>query len=359
MVATRLSDEQGRHPLLDPAELENQALQEVSRQISDYSSASSMTTKTVLPACSTILTVALLAHLREGRHFVCHWKGLLEMIRLHGGLHGLRSHGGVVMYAFLLWAEGVALDRCCPESIGHLALLETSHPGTATKDGQNSSMQDLRAFLDKIHTRVSEHDHGGGGIPARKLTSPIVVALQQPPAQKARYIYDKWRRARLACLVYFAALSLDGGCHSLCRLQDHPHYRRIETEVLDRERRYTVYAEELYYITVLVGANREEDDDTNDEGNEDNPLNQNLNLNTDTYQLSCTVARLVNDTKVLDQRDRNTCYRLLALYLGFRDPPQHDDIVVVDMVAAEWVELSERLRLDSVSNSIGRSVSGA
>lgn len=195
--------------------------------------------------------------------------------------------------------------------------------------------------------------------PRSETNQPDRRRATAAPAQKARYIYDKWRRARLACLVYFAALSLDGGCHSLCRLQDHPHYRRIETEVLDRERRYTVYAEELYYITVLVGANREEDDDTNDEGNEDNPLNQNLNLNTDTYQLSCTVARLVNDTKVLDQRDRNTCYRLLALYLGFRDPPQHDDIVVVDMVAAEWVELSERLRLDSVSNSIGRSVSGA
>lgn len=350
MVATRLSNEQGRHPLLDPAELENQALQEVSRQISDYSSASSTTTTTVVPACSTILTVALLAHLREGRHFVCHWKGLLEMIRLYGGLHGLRSHGGVVLYAFLMWAEGVALDRCCPESIGHLALPTTTQPGTTPKEGQDSPMQDLRLFFDKIHTRVSEHDHGGGGIPARKLTSPIIVALQQPPAQKARYIYDKWRRARLACLVYFAALSLDGGCHSPCRLQDHPHYRRIETEVLDRERRYTVYAEELYYITVLVGANleHEEDDD------QDNHQNQNLNTNTNTYQLSCAVARLVNDTKALDQRDRNTCYRLLALYLGFRDLPQHD--IVVDMVAAEWVELSERL--DSVSVSVGRSVSG-
>jgi hypothetical protein len=63
MVATRLSNEQGRNPLLDLAELENQALQEVSRQISRSPAA---------PACSTILTVALLANLREGQHLACH-----------------------------------------------------------------------------------------------------------------------------------------------------------------------------------------------------------------------------------------------------------------------------------------------
>lgn len=290
MVATRLSVEQGQNPLLDLDELENQALQEVSREISCSPTA---------PACSTILTVALLATLRESKHVVCHWKGLLEMVRLHGGLRGLRTHGD--LYAFLFWAEGVAIDRC-PESIGHLA----PSPGEAT--GPVDSMQELRDLLEKINTRLAEQV-GHGGVAPSKLTSPVLASLQQPPVKKARYVYDKWRRARLACLVYFAALSLGREC----RLQDNPQYRAVETEVLSRERCYTVYSEELYYITVLVG-------------NQDH-----------ICELTWSVARLINAMKELDQRDCNTCYRLLALYLGFQDP------YITTMVSAEWEELAGRL----------------
>lgn len=292
MVATRLSDEQGRNPLLDPTELENQALHEVSRQISSSPAA---------PACSTILTVALLANLGEGQYHVCHWKGLLEMVRLHGGLLGLRTHK--CLYAFLFWVEGVAMDRC-PESIG---LLAPSHAEDVDNDPQGS-MQDLRELFENINARLSEQvDHGGA--PSPKLTSPVVVSLQQPSVRKARYVCDKWRRARLACLVYFATLSLG----MECRLQDNPQYRAVETEVLSRERNYTVYPEELYYITVLIG-------------NQDH-----------TCELTWSVARLVNALKGLGQRDRNTCYRLLVLYLGFQDPH------VTAMVSMEWEELSDRL----------------
>jgi hypothetical protein len=204
------------------------------------------------------------------------------MVRLHGDLRGLRTHGD--LYAFLFWAEGVAMERC-PESIGHLA------PSRVDDTGPQCSMQDLRELLEKINARLSKQvDHGS--VPPLKLTSPVLVSLQQPPIKEARYVYDKWRRARLACLVYFAALSLGREC----RLQDNPQNRAVEIEVLNRERSYTVYPEELYYITVLVG-------------NQDQ-----------ICELTWSVARLVNAVKELDQRDRNTCYRLLALYLGFQDP---------------------------------------
>jgi hypothetical protein len=84
--------------------------------------------------------------------------------------------------------------------------------------------------------------------------------------------------------------------------------------VLSRERCHTVYPEELYYITVLVG-------------NQDH-----------ICELTWTVARLVNALKALGQRDRNTCYRLFALYLGFQDP------YITAMVSTEWEELSDRLQ---------------
>jgi hypothetical protein len=171
MVATRRSDEQGGNPLLDPAELENQAIQEVSRQISCSPTA---------PACSTILTVALFANLREGQHLICHWKGLLEMVRLHGGLLSLRTHGD--LYAFLFWAESVAMDRC-PKSIGHFA------PSHMEDPSPQNSMQDLRDLLEKINARLSEQlDHGG--VTPLKPTSPVLVSLQQPSIKKARYVYD-------------------------------------------------------------------------------------------------------------------------------------------------------------------------
>ena len=54
-------------------------------------------------------------------------------------------------------------------------------------------------------------------------------------------------------------------------------------------------------------------------------------------ELTWPVARLVNTVKELDQWARNTCYRLLALYLGFQDP------YVMAMLTTEWEELSDRL----------------
>lgn len=293
MVATRLSDEQGDEPVLDPAELENQALQGVAREI-----AASPT----VPAWSTIRTVVLLAYLRDGRDAACHWSGLLEMVRLHGGLGGLRAHGG--LYAFLLWAEGVAVDGF-PMSIGQL---DPSHVELQGSGPGGASMQDLRGFLGKINAQLAEHADPGT-IPPCKLTSPVLVSLQRPPVKRARYVCDKWRRARLACLVCFASLSVG----QPCRLQDNPQYRVMEAEVLSRERRYTVYAEELYYITVLVS-------------------------NTDHHcELTWLVARRVNALKEMNERDQNTCYRLLAMYLGFQDPH------AADMVCSEWKDLSERL----------------
>lgn len=292
MMVTRLADEQGRNPLLDPAELENQALQEVSMQISRSPAA---------PECSTILTVALLAYLRKGQHLACHWKGLLEMVRLQGGLHGLRTHGD--LYTFLFWAEGVAVDKC-PESIGHLA------PSHMQDSGSQNSMQELRDLLAKINARLAEKvDHGH--VPPSKLTSPVLTSLQQPTVKKTRYVYDRWYRAKLACLIYFAALSLGGDC----RLQDNSQYRAVETEVLSRERSYMVSPEELYYITILMG-------------NQDQ-----------ICELTWSVARVVNSVKELDQRDRNTCHRLFALYLGFQDP------YATAMVSNEGEALIDRLCL--------------
>ena len=291
MMAARLSTEQGQVPLLDTVELEHQALQEVSRQISCSPTG---------PAHSTILTVALLANLREGQDLVCHWKGLLEMVRLYGGLCGLRTHRD--LYAFLFWAESVTIDRC-PESLGHLA------PSPVEEGDPQCSMHELREFFGKINNHLSGQVFDGG-TPNSKLTSPVLFSLQHPPLKKARYVCDKWRRARLSCLVYFAALSLDREC----RLQDHPQYRAVETEVLSRERCYKVYSEELYYITVLVG-------------NQDH-----------ICELTWSVARIVNALKEMDQRDWNTCYRLLALYLGFQDPH------VTAMVSTELEELFGRLQ---------------
>ncbi|KAK5054532.1 hypothetical protein LTR84_001423 [Exophiala bonariae] len=307
MVSARVWDEQGGNaaPLLDPTELESQALQGVAREISAHSQ--------TRPAWSTILTVALLANLRDGRDLACHWRGLVEMVRLHGGVGGLRAHAE--FHAFLLWAEGIAPDGC-PESLGHLDPAYVA----ARELGAGSSMNELQEFLARVDAQlVADHvepKHTSCAPPPAppcKLTSPVLASLQRPPVKRAGYVCDKWRRARLACLVVFASFSLQQ--HPACRLQDHPQYRVVEAEVRSRERRYTVFAEELYYVTVLVG-------------------------NTDqTCALTWLVARRVNALKRLEMRDRNTCYRLLALYLGFRDPH------AAEMLGGEWRDLSERLLL--------------
>lgn len=290
MVATRLSHEQGRNPLLDPAELENQALQDLSRQIARWPEA---------PACNTIRAVILLAYLNDGQHLACHWKALMEMIRLNGGLHGLRTHEDLYAYAF--WGEGVGLNRC-PQSLGDLA------PSQLAATNPKDAMQELRELLQGVNARLAEQV-SAGDTPPSKLTSPVLVSLQKPPTSKVKYIYDKWCRAKMVCLVYFATLSLQ----SETRLMDDPQYRAVELEVLSRERSYPVSPDELYYITIQVA-------------NQDH-----------TCELTWTVARLVCAIKELEHRDRNTCYRLLALYLGFQD--SH----VTKIVSEESEELSERL----------------
>ena len=291
MVAKRFSEEEGRTPLIDPAELENQALQELAQQISRWPERASAT--------NTIRAVLLLAYLNDGQHLVYHWKALMELVRLNGGLHGLRAHKDI--YSYVFWVEGVALGRC-PQSLGDLA---PSHlPATNPKD----AMHHLRHLLQGVNARLAEQVSVGNKPPS-KLTSPVLTSLRNPPARKNKYIHDNWCKGKMASLVYFAALSLQ----SDTRLMDDPQYHAVELEVLNRERNYQVSPAELYYITILVG-------------NQDH-----------TCELTWTVARLVHAIKELDQRDRNTCYRLLALYLGFQDP------YVTTMISTESEELSERL----------------
>lgn len=291
MMAMNYSDEQGQPPLLDVAELENRALQEVSAQISHSPTA---------PACSTMVAVAVLANLRECRQehdlVDCHWSAIRQMIEINGGINRLRMHPD--LYDFLIWAE-VVVFRTTAASIAQLT--GASIPVVTIE-------QELRDFFGILSLHLASITHSED-IVRSKLTLPIQTVLRRPPCRKSSYSAGKWRRGKFACLLFFAALDQQ----STFLLQDDPCYRTIEGEVLDRGRQYILYPEELYMVITRV-------------------------TNQDSLcQLTWEVTRIMCAIKHLAQRDTNTCYRLLATYLGFSDPFESN------MLFDEWDELSSRL----------------
>lgn len=291
IVATNYSDETSDVLPIDVTELENTALRDVANQLARSPTA---------PASSTMLTVAILANLRHCRReddlVKWHWNGLKQMVDINGGAQRLRVQED--LYAFFFWLEAVVLSTNV-SSLGQL-------PGTST-DGKNMK-EELFEFLRGVSAKTSM-PIGGNDDSCPRLSGGVLRAMCQPSFKKDSYSMGKWRRAKLACLIYLAALAL----RATCRLEDDSDYRAIEADVLEREREYIVYPEELYYVLVLLS-------------------------NQDRVCYSAwMVARFINTIKLLEQRDVNTCYRLLASYLRFTDPYGSD------MEHCEWVELYARM----------------
>ena len=73
-------------------------------------------------------------------------------------------------------------------------------------DAQAVVQQELASFLDEVNFNptlmVNLCDH------VITLTDPITRVLRQPCHGVDTYAYQKWHRAKLACLFYFTALSL-------------------------------------------------------------------------------------------------------------------------------------------------------
>ncbi len=291
-VATSYSEENTGSEPINTAELENQALREVTHQLSRSPTA---------PASSVMLTVALLANLRECRHehdlVKWHWNGLKQMVNINGGVQRLRLHQD--LYAYFFWVEAVVLSA----SVASLAQI------TEGDTNGGSLKQELHEFLQDISTNTPTPLSQADGPPKSKLTCPILRSMHQPAFKSDAYSLGKWRRARLASLIFFAVLATRS---EFC-LQDDPDYQAIAVDVLEREGKYTVYPEELYYALVRFS-------------NQDH-----------LCQTTWKVARLVNVVKLFVQRDINTCYRVLKSYLGFSDPYESR------MVSDELTELSTRM----------------
>lgn len=255
-----------------------------------------------VPAYSTMVTVAMLANLRECRHEIdlvnCHWNALKQMVNINGGVNHLRMHQD--LYAFLLLIEAVVLST----TSGSVAQLpEVSMHVTTIQ-------QELQDFLGSIRRHLRTMVNTKDNLLPR-LTSPILTVFSQPSHKKDPYSTGKWRRGRFACLLFFALLNLQ----SKSLLQDDPCYQAIETEVSDRGRKYIVYPEELYLVITRV-------------------------TNQDSLcELTWKAMRMICAVKQLCQRDVNTCYRLLTAYFGILDPFE------LTMLLDEGDELSLRVEM--------------
>ncbi|RVX66503.1 hypothetical protein B0A52_09788 [Exophiala mesophila] len=294
MVASNYSDENGEPPPLDPVELESLALRDVADQLSRSPKA---------PPCNTMLAVALLANYQAFRNanevVHCHWNALHEMININGGIERFRMNQN--LYTLFFWMEGVVLNGV-EISIGQN--VDRDH----VQDTQN---RELRGFLDKVRSTAR-----GGlqvlGKPAARVGEPITTILATAPYKKDAYSINKWRNARLGCLVFFAAMFLQ----EEVLVWTESFYQALEAELLDRQRKNTLYPEELYFVLCHVS-------------NQD-----------DVCYLGWKTARLINAIKRLGPRDMHACHRLLCACLGF------SDCFAFDLAFEDWNELSERLAMD-------------
>lgn len=293
IIATYYSVEHGQIPPLDTAELENKALQEVSAQIAN---------SPTVPAGSTMVTVGLLANLRECRHEFdladTHWSALKQMVDINGGVNRLRMHQH--MYAFLLWMEAVVLSA---------TLVTIAQPPLVSMYAA-TVQQELQDFLGVIrqHLRSAQ---GHSDRPEARLTDPILRIFRRSSHKKDAYSIAKWRRARFASLMFFAVLQQQ----TKGSLQDDTCYGAIAAEISGREQLYTVFPEELCFIIIQ-------------QTNQDN-----------LCEMTWKAMRMVCAARQLGQRDINTCHRLLAASLRVAD---YFDL---ELVLDEWDDLSCRVQM--------------
>lgn len=290
-VASNYSDENGEPPPLDPVELETLALRDVADQLSRSPKA---------PPCNTMLAVALLANYQTFRNanevVHCHWNALRQMININGGIERFRMNQN--LYTLFFWLEGVVLNGV-ETSIGQ---------NLDTNDGQDDQRQELLGFLDKIRS-LARGDLQTVGNRGPRLDESISTILSTAPHKKDAYSINKWRNARLACLVFFAAMFHQEEASTW----NNSFYQMIEAELLDRQQKCILYPDELYFVLCHVG-------------NQD-----------DVCFLAWKVARLINTIKRLGRQDMHACHRLLCACLGF------SDCFAFDMAFEDWDELSERL----------------
>ena len=283
MIATSYANEKGRASPVDPTELENLAMREVSGQLSQSPTA---------PSTNTILAVALLANLREIRGerdlVQVHWDALRQMITISGGVNKFRVQQ--TLYTSFFWLECVVLS------------------GVKTSIGQDEaeSFETRGELVALIKHAVKPTQLSASYY---RIAEPILDTLAAGPYKQEPYPIQKWRHAKLASLVFLAMIF---GLHAV-PMEKNSVFQAVAHEVSSRRRRYAMNAEELFYVLVLV-------------------CNQD-----DLTDLTAKVARTVNRTKSLDRRDMHTCYRILAAHIGFRDP--HD----ADMISQDWDNLCGRL----------------
>lgn len=284
--------EKGIKSPLDSDELEGQALKEVTSNISLSPSGQ---------GCGIIMAVALLANLKEcrGENSLAewHWNGLKQMINIRGGILRLRMYEG--LHAYLFWMDTLVCNA-------------VDYPL-----GQSSSALTGECLLPAGREFVRFHDRIGTNLRAipvfedtgAEFSNPIWTILQRPAYIRGKYAYMKWHRARLACVMYLAALTV--------WKQPEPNnvsvLRMIEDEILLREQSYPLYPEELFHIILRV---------SNEEY---------------LYLIIYLVSRLMSVTKQLPLRDQSTTYELLSAFLGFSHCPS-----TVHVTLKEWEQLSSR-----------------
>jgi hypothetical protein len=291
VIATNYVKEKGISPPLDPVELENLAIREVNTHLSKSSG---------VPNESTMLAVAVLADLREYRNehdkVQLHWDALRHMIYINGGLEVLRR--STSLCALFFWIEGVVFSHVS-SSLGQ---------GASGADVTVDPARDILQFFDDINESIAD-SHKLSGKPQHSLTEPIRTTMSRKPSRNQAYWLNKWRHARLGCLIYLAVFALE----SQQAVQKSSMYQAAEVEVLHRSQLYTMCPEEMYHVFL-----------------------QTCNEN-DAFRMTLRVAQLLNAIKRLKYRDRHTCYNLLCTYLEYCDP------YTKDMVSQDWSELSGRL----------------
>ncbi|RVX67919.1 hypothetical protein B0A52_08524 [Exophiala mesophila] len=162
IIAANYADENDAKPLLSIAEMENKALKEVSAQLSQ---------SPTVPACSTMMTVAMLASLSEclsqSDLVESHWRALQRMVDINGGINRLRMHQD--LYSFLLLIEAVVLSTISGSIV---------QPYTVSiyVDVMNQELQD---FLSKIHQRFVTSVKTNDDFSPR-ITDPILTRAFRP-----------------------------------------------------------------------------------------------------------------------------------------------------------------------------------
>ncbi|KIX04803.1 uncharacterized protein Z518_05674 [Rhinocladiella mackenziei CBS 650.93] len=237
-----------------------------------------------------MLAVALLANLKEYREdrdlAGWHWNGLRKMIAINGGIQALRNFED--LHAYLMWLD-VLICNTPTNPLG-----QTHAPSSSKSNVLRSITEEIIIFLDAISTYLS-------------------AMTDRPGSPEGKYAYTKWYRAKLASLIYLAAL--------VQREESDPKSTEIlsiiEAEILQREDHCIVIPEELFHIILRI-SNRE-----------------------GLCEMIWFVARLMSAIKQFDARDLNICYILLSKFLGLQSSSNAFD---EQAVMKGWTRLWSRLQ---------------